>query len=101
MQEFEISIFCNWNRQYRCKLSSTLLVDVKLPLNVTVLVDFYECMFMSRGTGKPTKKSQRRPTNTFTFAQSDKFLLGGLWVANDPKFLHADSQDSDLDSVQK
>ena len=46
---------------------------------------------------KPTKWlcAQRRLRSAWASAQSDKSSLCAQWVAKDPSFLHADSEDSD------
>ena len=46
---------------------------------------------------KPTKWlcAQRRLRSAWAFAQSDQSLRCAHWVAKDPSFLHADSEDSD------
>ena len=49
---------------------------------------------LSRSTTKPTKCAQRRLRSALTSAQSDQSSLYAHWVANDPWFVHAGSQDS-------
>ena len=46
---------------------------------------------------KPTKwlYAQRRLWSAWALAQSDQFSLCAQWVAKEPSFLHADSEDSD------
>ena len=50
---------------------------------------------MSRLTTKPTKWlcAQRRLRSAWASAQSDQSSLCAQWVAKDPSFLHADSED--------
>ena len=52
---------------------------------------------MSRDMTKPTKWlcSQRRLGSAWASTQSDQSSLRVWWVAKDPSFLHADSEDSD------
>ena len=52
---------------------------------------------MSHNMTKPTKCvcTQRRLTSAWASTQSDQSSLCAQWVAKDPRFLHADSQDSD------
>ena len=52
---------------------------------------------MSRDMTKPTKCvcAQRRLRSAWASAQSDQSSLCAQWVAKDPSFLHADSEDSD------
>ena len=52
---------------------------------------------LSHDMTKPTKWvcAQRRLTSAWASAQSDQFSLCAQWVAKDPMFLHADSEDSD------
>ena len=52
---------------------------------------------MSRDMTKPTKLvcTQRRLRSAWASAQSDQSSLCAQWVAKDPRFLHADSEDSD------
>ena len=52
---------------------------------------------MSRLMTKPTKWlcAQRRLRSAWAFAQSDQSSLCAQWVAKDPRFLHADSENSD------
>ena len=45
---------------------------------------------MSHCMTKPSKCEQRRQS-----AQSDQSLLCTQWIAKDPSFLHADTEDSD------
>ena len=51
----------------------------------------------SRDMTKPTKGvcAQRRLRSAWASAQSDQSSLCAQWVAKDPSFLHADSEDSD------
>ena len=52
---------------------------------------------ISRNMTKPTKWlcAQRGLRSAWASAQSDQSLLCAQWVAKDPSFLHADSEDSD------
>ena len=52
---------------------------------------------MSRDMTKPTKWlcTQRRLNSAWGSAQSDQSSLCAQWVAKDPSFLNADSEDSD------
>ena len=52
---------------------------------------------MSRLMTKPTKGvcTQRRLRSAWAFTQSGQSSLCAHWVAKDPSFLHADSEDSD------
>ena len=52
---------------------------------------------MSRLVTKPTKRlcAQRRLRSAWTAAQSDQSSLCAQWVAKDPSFLIADSENSD------
>ena len=52
---------------------------------------------ISHLTTKPTKWlcAQRRVRSAWASAQSDQSSLCAQWVAKDPSFLHADSEDSD------
>ena len=51
---------------------------------------------MSHNMTKPTKWAcaQRRLRSAWASAQSDQSSLCAQWVAKDPRFLHADSEDS-------
>ena len=59
------------------------------------------CLFidghMSRDMAKPTMWlcAQRRLSSVWTSSKSDQSSLCAQWVAKDPMFLHADSEDSD------
>ena len=53
--------------------------------------------YISRDMTKPTKWmcAQRRLRSAWASAQSDQSSLCAQWVAKDPSFLYADSEDSD------
>ena len=60
-------------------------------------------MYMSRDMTKPTKWvcAQRRLRSAWASAQSDQSSLSAEWVAKDPSFLHADSEDSDQTDLSR
>ena len=43
----------------------------------------------------PNTNAQRRLRSAWAFAQSDQSSMCAQWVATNPRFLHADSKDSD------
>ena len=87
------STIISWHGSYKVSLftmahiipigSSSRLVALSCLLIFTT--DFLIINYLSRLMTKPT-----------TSAQSDQSSLGAEWVAKDPRFLHADSEDSDL-----
>ena len=70
------------------------VLDVSGSVSVHVAVTNVQ---MSRLMTKLTKWecAQRRLRSAWASAQSDQSLLCAHWVAKDPSFLHADSEDSD------
>ena len=61
------------------------------------LAGAFAVQIMSRLVTKPTKRvcAQRRLRSAWASAQSDQSSLSNQWVAKDPSFLHADSEDSE------
>ena len=83
----------------KCVFSVYLLCDFQFVLLKRTLGGGNYTSFMSHDMTKPIKwvYTQRRLISTWASAQSDQGLrlLCAQWVAKDPRFLHADSEDSD------
>ena len=99
-----ISDFVSPVRPKKCNLNSTgphlrfhwqpRVATVTHSLSVALLTHYFH-INMSHDMTKPTKWvcTQQRLRSAWASAQSDQSSLCAKWVAKDPRFLHADSED--------